>query len=88
MFDKMMSQPKNEIELVEVKNFIGETEVNLAKIHNEVVCVYMYLQMFEKVFYSYGEKNIEYLLILIYQYRNFWFLKMWPLDIREALLDG
>jgi len=59
MYDRMLSSPKNELELVELKNFIAETEVNLAKIRNEVDCVQSYLELFEKVSYSYSEKNIE-----------------------------
>lgn len=49
MYDKMLSQPKNEVELVELKNYIAETEVNLAKVKNEVDFVYEYLVIFEKV---------------------------------------
>jgi dynein heavy chain len=76
MCDRMLSSPKNEIELVELKNFIAETEVNLAKIRNEVDCVLTYLDLFEKVSHPYSEKNIEYLSLLIG--RNFWYLKSWP----------
>jgi hypothetical protein len=36
----MLSQPKNEIELVELKNFIAETEINIAKIKSEVNTLY------------------------------------------------
>ena len=78
MYDRMLSQPKNEIELVELKNFIAETDVNLSKIKAEVDCVEAYLGVFEMASYQYSEKNIE----------NFWFLKSWPLEVKIALIEG
>lgn len=40
MYDRIMKQPKNEQELVELKNYLAENDVNLAKMRKEVDCVY------------------------------------------------
>lgn len=39
MSEKMKTMPKNESELVELKNYISECEVNLSKTKTEVDCV-------------------------------------------------
>jgi len=63
---------------VDLKNYLAEKEVNLAKMRKEVDCLYEYLQMFEEYNFDYGEKNIE----------NFWFLHTWPGEINMAATDG
>lgn len=78
MCDKMLSQPKNELELVELKNFIADTDINLLKISNEVDCVELYLDLFERVSHPYSDKHIE----------NFYELRTWPQEIKIALIEG
>lgn len=43
----MIQHPKDEREMVRLKNYIAETELNLAKISNEVARVYDCLMIFE-----------------------------------------
>ena len=53
MYHKMLSSPADEFQLVELKNFIAETEVNLAKIRKEVDCIFEYLELFEQVCFAF-----------------------------------
>jgi hypothetical protein len=78
MYNKMLSQPENEFQLVELKNFIAETEVNLAKVRKEVDCIYEYLDLFEHVCFAFNFSQIE----------NFFMLMVWPYEIRVALVEG
>jgi hypothetical protein len=50
----MLSTPSDEFQLVELKNFIAETEVNLAKIRKEVDCVREFLELFEEVSFQFS----------------------------------
>ena len=54
MYHKMLSTPNDEFQLVDLKNFIAETEVNLAKIRKEVDCINEYLQLFEHVCFAFN----------------------------------
>ena len=73
---KILVQPKNEQELVELKTYLAENDINLAKMKNEVDCVYEYLEMFEQ--YSYDYNN----------FKNYWALHMYPSDVKMAVMDG
>jgi hypothetical protein len=63
---------------VELKNYIAENDLNLAKMKKEVDCVYEYLLMFEDYSYHFGEKNVE----------TFWYLMTWPSEIKSAVMEG
>lgn len=78
MYDRILKHPKDEQELVDLKRYLAENDVNLAKMKKEVDCVYDYLLMFEDYAYQYGEKNIE----------NYWYLQTWPMEIKIAIIEG
>lgn len=47
MVKKLSEFPKNEKELVELKNHIAEHEVNLAKLKSEVLAILKFLKILE-----------------------------------------
>ncbi|CAD8161959.1 unnamed protein product [Paramecium pentaurelia] len=78
MCERILEEPKEEHEMVQLKNFIAETEVNLAKLANEVNMLFQTLDLLHQYQYQYDNKEIE----------NLWFLKQWPAEIRIALVEG
>lgn len=78
MYEKILQQPKNEVEMVTLKNYIAETEVNLAKLRKDSNKIYECLLLFEKYQHSYDTKEIE----------NYYILKQWPYEIKVALIEG
>ncbi|CAD8081115.1 unnamed protein product [Paramecium sonneborni] len=78
MCEKILEEPKEEHEMVQLKNFIAETEVNLAKLGNEVNMLFQTLDLLHYYQYQYDNKEIE----------NLWLLKQWPAEIKIALVEG
>ncbi|CAD8087288.1 unnamed protein product [Paramecium sonneborni] len=78
MCEKILEEPKEEHEMVQLKNFIAETEVNLAKLANEVNMLFQTLDLLHQYQYQFDSKEIE----------NLWLLKQWPSEIKIALVEG
>lgn len=78
MSEKITKQPKNEAELVELKTYIAEHEVNLAKKKQEVDCLYDYLTMFEEMNHNFEDKNMF----------EFWYLYSFPPEIKNLVIEG
>lgn len=71
-------QPKDEHDLITLKNFISENDLNLARLDKKVVKVSQFLDIMEDQCYPYDTKNLE----------SFWFLKMMPNDIKMEVIEG
>ncbi|CAK93776.1 unnamed protein product (macronuclear) [Paramecium tetraurelia] len=78
MSERITKQPKNEAELVELKTYIAEHEVNLAKKKQEVDCLYDYLTIFEEMSHTFEDKNLY----------EFWNLYSFPPEIKNHVIEG
>ncbi|CAD8115295.1 unnamed protein product [Paramecium sonneborni] len=78
MSERLIKQPKNEAELIELKTYIAEHEVNLAKKKYEIDCIYDYLTMFEDMNYNFPEQDFE----------GFWNLYSCPSEIKNHVIEG
>lgn len=76
--ERITKTPSNEQELKELKLIIEENEVKMSQMKNEVDKIYEFILIMEKYFYPFEKENTE----------SFWFLKKWPLDIRDGIRKG
>ncbi|KAM3134228.1 hypothetical protein pb186bvf_013648 [Paramecium bursaria] len=74
----LTKQPKKESELIDLKNYLAENDINLAKRKQEVDTVFSYLVMFETQSYSYDHDEED----------KFWELHWWPQEIKNSVIEG
>ena len=74
----MKTPPKNEQELIELKNFLGESEANLLKAKSEVDCISLYLNLFAKYSHEFPFEQVE----------NYYLLKQWPSEVKMSFMEG
>lgn len=81
-YDDMIVQitmmPSNEHELMALKNFINENDLNLGRIDKKVVKVSQFLDIMDDYCFKFDEKNLQ----------SFWFLKSMPAEIKLAVMEG
>ncbi len=72
------TEPANERELVQIRDFIKDSPHKVELLQQELNEVYKHYGLLDEFSYMYSDAD----------YESFWLQKQWPLEIQSALTDG